>query len=88
MVELEISGLLGQRHFQQPELGKCVGHDVPQGHFRREVPVLVEQGDTEPRLARDVALGGRELAGEQLHQRGLAGAVPTYNGPPVALGRW
>ena len=44
-----------------------------------QADMLVEHGDA-IRLAADVARDGRELAGDQPQQRGLAGAVGAADG--------
>ena len=49
-----------------------------------EVAVLVHHGNAHPGRARDHAAIGIALAGQQLHQRGLAGAVAADDAPAFA----
>ena len=48
--------------------------------------MLIEQGVTQPRLARHASRGGLEIAGDDLEDGRLAGAVASDDPPPLALG--
>ena len=52
---------------------------------RATVVPEIEQCNAQTWLTRNVALRGRERAGEQLHEGGFTGAIPANNRPPVAL---
>ena len=67
------------------ELGKDLGDLKSAGHAEADALVGRHPGDV-PALEQDAAGARREVAADQIEERGLAGAVRTYDGVQFALG--
>ena len=74
-------GLGRQVVLQLQQLGEPARCGVPHGDRATQVAILVHHGDPHSRRARDDAAIRLPIARDQLHQGGLAGAVPTDHAP-------
>src|SRR5215218_8701065 len=71
---------------ERQELSEWTSRCFPHCCRRAEVPVLAQEGQGEPSLARHGAAAGREGARQQLEQGGLARSIPSDDSPPLSGG--
>jgi len=69
---------------EQSSVAESCRDDIERAAFDIIGYFLLETGDGDPRLANDVACGGRYRAIEELHDRALAGAIATQQADPLA----